>query len=364
MRTDLPLISVVIPTRDRVQKLAACLAGLRDQTLDLDRFEVLISTDGRDLGTIDLIRRWQGVLPVMGLENPRLGPSHARNAAIRVARAPLLLFLNDDVRPEPGLLEAHVEAHARPRPAGPVSVVGASLFAAPPAGGSLFDRLIRETSMVFFYHRMMDSRGRATQPADYDWGFRHAWTLNLSLPRSAALAVGGFRPALANCCYEDLEFAWRLKRELGMPVWFEPQARAPHDHAFTPRSYLEREQRLGYSALGFARTAPECAGEVFGVDIAGADEAEYAKRFVEREGRHEGSWSATFESLASIPAESIDGPGCALVLAGLANSHLMLKKLAFRRGLLEALNGVRLEGLFHSADGLEVDPPLRSARAA
>ncbi|XOV76745.1 MAG: glycosyltransferase family 2 protein [Phycisphaerales bacterium] len=172
-------------------------------------------------------------------------------------------MINDDILPEPGFVEAHVLAHAEREDAGlgEAMVLGHSPWVVP-EDASLFDRLLAQSSMVFFYDRMITPEGVVLGERDRDWGFRHAWNLNLSVSSALAREVGGFCPAIANCCYEDLEFAWRVNRarEGGVPVLFRPEAIAPHDHRYTPEGFLERERRLGYSAFGFAKASPECAG--------------------------------------------------------------------------------------------------------
>jgi GT2 family glycosyltransferase len=43
--------------------------------------------------------------------HPRQGRAAARNAGIRVAGGNLLVLLDDDMEPVPGLLHAHLDAH-------------------------------------------------------------------------------------------------------------------------------------------------------------------------------------------------------------------------------------------------------------
>lgn len=358
-----PLVSVVIPTRNRAAALTACLQRLEPQSLGLDNFEVIVVHDGDDPEGRAAAGPFAGRLNLTDLTAPRLGVAHARNEAIAGARGGMLLLLNDDVLPAPDLLEAHLSAHARRGPDQPPAlVVGHSPFVAPPPDrDTLFDRLLRQTSAVFFYDRM--TAGDPAPPPDHDWGFRHAWTLNLSLPRSLADAVGGFHPAIANACYEDIEFAWRCVHHAGSPVLFCPRALAPHDHRLSPDGYLAREWRLGYSSLGFARASARCAREVFGRDLPEA-EPWYAEAFVQREGRDEHRYLVPFRAAAAAPASIADGPHGGTILDLLYAQHLPLKRLAFRRGLLDALKNRRFPGLFHPSDPALSRPVPRPRTAA
>lgn len=354
--------SVIIPTRGRGSQLAACLGCLVDQG-GAPPFEVVVVFDGADEAGERVASSFAGRLGVRAVTAERLGIAHAKNVGIESARGELLIFVNDDVLPEPEFIARHAAAHG----AGGVARGGGMVVGHSPwvvrAGESVFDRLLRTTSMVFFYDRMIDEVGRALAPADHDWGFRHAWNLNLSVRRAWALEVGGFRPAIANCCYEDVEFAWRVVRRYGAGVLFEPRARAPHDHTYTPEGYLDREWRLGYSAYGFAAAAGACARELFGRDLLSEEELRYAAGFVDRESRAETALIQGFLGLASFPAAALAGVWERAILEVMYGQHLLLKRLAFRRGLLAAARGERSEGLFLPEDGLETGAPLRAAKA-
>jgi cellulose synthase/poly-beta-1,6-N-acetylglucosamine synthase-like glycosyltransferase len=96
-----PLVSVVIPTRNRPGLLRPALASVAAQTFD--RFEALVIDDGSDEATLkaydDL---WAGLdgrfvlhrQPVPGL--PGTGPSAVRNRGVRLARGEFVAFLDDD----------------------------------------------------------------------------------------------------------------------------------------------------------------------------------------------------------------------------------------------------------------------------
>ncbi|TVQ76740.1 MAG: glycosyltransferase [Phycisphaeraceae bacterium] len=359
-----PAISIIVPTRGRAGQLDACLACLRKQRFD-GHFEVIVVLDGPDEASAGVADRHRnGGLDVVVVESARLGIAEAKNRGIDTARGELLLLINDDILPCAGFVAAHVEAHETR--AERALVVGWSPWKVQEPD-SLFARALRETSMVFFYDQMITADGVLLRHREHDWGYRHAWNLNLSLERSLAAEVGGFRPALANCCYEDVEFAYRATRPGGLggengliPVVFEPEARAEHDHAYTARGYLEREWRLGYSAYGFAVAAPEAAVAVFGRDVAAPEEYAFARAFVAREGGREGGFMRVFEGLEGV-APDAGGVGeagrWAVELA--YGQHLMLKRLAFCRGLIAAFDGEEREGLFHPNHGLETRPGLR-----
>lgn len=361
--TSSPRLSAIIPTRDRPAHLSTLLRALAQQHPGTPAFEVIVVLDGPDEASHAAALPWSGRLDLRVLQAPRQGIAVAKNLAIEAARGELLLLLNDDVRPAPGFIDAHARAQdaaamslATPRP----MIVGYSPFERPPPSGqpTLFDALIRRTSLIFFYDRMIDDHGRPRAGPSHDWGFRHAWNLNLSLRRDAALEVGGFRPAIANCCFEDVEFAWRYTRAHGAPVLFCPDALAPHDHRYTLEDYLAREWRLGYSAFGFAHAAPDAARAVFAEDLASPASGDYARAFIERESRAEPGLLTTLRAAALLP-DALEGTEAGATILGLMHGQqVLLKRLAFRRGLESARAGERFPGLFHPLDGLQAEPPL------
>ena len=106
-------VSVVFATHNRAERLAALLRSLRDQTLDIERFEVIVVDDGSADTTPDVLQRELAAgdirLRVLRNEQPR-GPAAARNAGWRAARGTLIAFTDDDCRATPGWLEAGLAA--------------------------------------------------------------------------------------------------------------------------------------------------------------------------------------------------------------------------------------------------------------
>lgn len=344
-----PAVSVAIPTRGRPHHVRACLLALQAQHAPDDPpFEVIVVTDGPDPETDRVCLSFTPAAPmtVRLIRAVHLGNAHAKNVALDAARAPLFVMLNDDVRPAKGFLAAHRRAHAERST--PAMVLGWSPWVTHHPD-RLFDRLVRETSMIFFYNRMVTRTGAALEHPHHDWGYRHAWTLNLSVPTEAARAVSGFNPGLANCCFEDVEFGRRFALAHAAPLLFRPDTLAPHDHRYEPAAYLAREFRLGYSAWALAHLAPDCAREIFRRDLTAPHELARARELVNEGETDAASAEHTwFHTLAHHPADAIgpDGsPEAAAAVEALYQRHLPLKRREFTRGLLAAERGEVIEGL-------------------
>jgi Glycosyl transferase family 2/Glycosyl transferases group 1/Glycosyltransferase Family 4 len=98
-----PIITVVIPTRNASAVLGPCLDSLARQTVPVHT--VVVDCGSTD-GTAALARREQATVIEME-QPPGPGPyfSHQRNAGARATSADILVFVDADMRLQPGLLE-------------------------------------------------------------------------------------------------------------------------------------------------------------------------------------------------------------------------------------------------------------------
>ncbi|QDV12613.1 Putative glycosyltransferase EpsH [Rosistilla oblonga] len=102
-----PLITVVIPTRDRHAKMLGCLESLTRQTFI--NFEVIVVDDGSKDETREKLEQFATEHTTLDLriiyhQNPH-GANPSRNKAIRAGRGDLYAFIDDDCAAEPQWLE-------------------------------------------------------------------------------------------------------------------------------------------------------------------------------------------------------------------------------------------------------------------
>ena len=109
MTTGDPVISVVVPTVDRVALLERTLRGLAAQ--EGAAFEAIVVHDGHP-GVRALLHAWRDRLPLRELHIKQRGAVPKRNAGWRAARAPFVAFTDDDCEPAPGWLKAALAAFA------------------------------------------------------------------------------------------------------------------------------------------------------------------------------------------------------------------------------------------------------------
>ncbi len=255
------MLSVLIPTCGRPDLLDRCLRSIAEQCVEGFTVEVIVGIDGEDTGEVASAVRWSSErIPMRAMEAPHAGPAATRNRIVREASGQTLLFLNDDVFASPGLLAAHVEAQRGLDEQGNVAMVLGSAPWAIVQPDRVIDRLTRETSLIFFYDQMTGDK--ANDP-DHDWGWRHSWTLNLSLPARCAREVGGFNEGMQLPVYEDIEFGFRVRERFGAPTLYRQGAGVIHHHRYEPIGLLAREYILGHQSHRLAAIAPACADEFF-----------------------------------------------------------------------------------------------------
>jgi GT2 family glycosyltransferase len=108
-----PLVTVVVATRDRPQRLARCLEALAEVTYE--PFEVLVVDNAPSTReTLAVVRQRSGVdARVRYVRELRPGLSCARNRGLGESRGELVAFTDDDVVVDPGWLDGVVRGFAR-----------------------------------------------------------------------------------------------------------------------------------------------------------------------------------------------------------------------------------------------------------
>ncbi len=121
-----PLVSIIVPTRDKAELLGPCVDGILNRT-DYPAIELLIADNGsQEPETLALFDRWRGdprvrIIPLPGPFNY----SRINNQAVNLARGEIVLLLNNDTEViGPDWLREMVSHAVRPG----VAAVGAKLL--------------------------------------------------------------------------------------------------------------------------------------------------------------------------------------------------------------------------------------------
>lgn len=224
-----PVVSVVIPTRNRVQSLHETIRTLRDQTLEASDYEVIVVDDG-STPSVSLPPSVGGAaLTLVRLEG--VERSAARNAGAQAARGEVLAFVDDDMTVGRDFLRAHLAAHGQWRRA---LVVGSVRLP-----GEMLERPFGR------FREELERRGVPLKRGVIQ-SKNFCTAQNMSISRRGFQELRGFDEGLVSA--EDQDFALRHSERGGVIV-FAPEATAIHrDHYANIRDYCRRMQ-WGYERL-------------------------------------------------------------------------------------------------------------------
>jgi glycosyltransferase involved in cell wall biosynthesis len=218
-------LSVVIPTYNRRRRLARVFDALDRQVVGPRTFEVVVVDDGSTDDTAAWLAAQSRSYELSAIRQANGGPARARNAGVEAARAPLILFLDDDVEPAPKLVEEHLRSHREEQR---VVVMG------PMSSLPHYDQ-----PWVAWEQDKLEAQYTAMVRGDWEPTFRQFWTGNASLAKEEILAAGGFNASYTRA--EDVELGLRLHQR-GLQFRFNPDALGLH-HAERSLQSWENVQR-------------------------------------------------------------------------------------------------------------------------
>lgn len=207
-----PLISVVIPTHNRREMLREMLESLEKQTLPSSEFEVVVVDDGGSDDTPEMVRDLETSFCLRAIAQPQSGPSRARNHGAQEASGQLLVFLDDDLMPEPTLLASHADILKQD----PANVVLGKLM---PWGRGARGGWNRWEERVYAKHYTAVASNRRPPSG------RRLYSGNFAIWRERFLQAGGFDESLKRG--EDVELGFRLEKG-GAKFHFSEGASAYH----------------------------------------------------------------------------------------------------------------------------------------
>ncbi|MFN7309050.1 MAG: glycosyltransferase family 2 protein, partial [Alphaproteobacteria bacterium] len=220
-----PLVSIIIPTRDRANLLGPCLEGLFRRT-DYPALEVIVVDNGSTEPSLhELLARWSAdprlrVLPNAGPFNFAL----LNNQAAAKAQGEVLVLLNNDTEVlNPEWLGEMVSLAVRPE----IGAVGAKLFF--PSGRIQHAGVILGPRGVAG-HDYLFAKGAEEGQQDDLLLVRQVSAVTgacLAVSREKYLAVGGMDEEHFRVAYNDVDFCLKL----GAAGWrnvFTPHARLRH----------------------------------------------------------------------------------------------------------------------------------------
>ena len=278
-----PAISVIVPTRNRAHYLGETLRTLAAQETEA-AFEVVVVDNGSTDDTSTLMESWcRQDARFKCVREPHAGLSRAKNAGIRAARAPLLLFTDDDMRIDRHWIESYRKLFVEYQ--GMLVIAGGKIV---PIAHDLGDwpSWLDEAALTDV-GLLNHQNKRPLQKFEYVWGGNMAvprfvfdligiWDENAGLQAEQRVTKQDTR------FYEDTEFQDRVEDVAGS-TWFCPDAVVYHRidrRSVTPRQvcsnafsrgrhdFWQNGLRRWYDVERFPKRNAIAAGSTLGWNLA------------------------------------------------------------------------------------------------
>jgi glycosyltransferase involved in cell wall biosynthesis len=242
-----PFLSVIIPTYNRPDHLAACLESLCRLDYPRQDFEVIVVDDGSEMPVKDVCCAFRERLRIELMEQPHAGPAAARNAGSLRGRGEFLVFTDDDCRPTSDWLRK-IETHCL---ATPEHMIGGRTI------NLLQDNVFSQTSQL-----IVD-----TVYDYYNFGVggpRFFASNNLVVPAAAFRRLGGFNSEFVTAEDRDLCDRWLCQ---GYRMAYASEALVYHAHSLNLRTFYRQHLNYGRGAFRFHRARAHRGSGPFKPDL-------------------------------------------------------------------------------------------------
>jgi GT2 family glycosyltransferase len=228
---------VIIPAHGKLAWTLACLRSIAAHP-PAAPIEVIVVDDASTDGSTETLAGVQGLRLLVNQEN--LGFIGSCNRGAAQAKAPFLLFLNNDTQVTPGWLDTLLEAYGGEIGCG---IVGSRLVypdgRLQEAGGLVYSDA--QAWNVGRFDRRDDPRYLYRRDVDYVSG------ASLLIDKALFEEAGGFDPRYAPAYCEDMDLAFAV-RALGRRVIYEPQSLIVHHEGISsgidPFAGVKQHQRI------------------------------------------------------------------------------------------------------------------------
>lgn len=236
-------LSIIIPSYNRAFLVDKTLGSLIHQTRT--DFQIILVDHGSTDATEDVYLKYKEILPLsyykIGRESS--SPGAPRDFGVQKAEAPLLLFLDSGSIVQSGFVEAHRKFHCLHS-----NHVGIGPQLTNEDTDTDFSSLFAREDSDQVYSLLKEAQFQdARQEIDLEtstFSWHWGWTANLSLPREAYFAAGGFDLELQGWGFEDVDLCYRLTQQ-NMSIAFVEDgwcAEIPH-HREGVKERIENNQR-------------------------------------------------------------------------------------------------------------------------
>lgn len=224
--TFTPEISIIVLNYNRSHNLKKTLTGILNQYYDLKKIEVIVTDDGSQQDTMEVVREYQEKINIKYCWHPDIGftPSVARNNGVRLAKNEFIILLDVDMFPSRELVREYAKYE---------KILDRSVLIGPrkykDLNGITAHEIIENPNLVESLPEVItnnDVAGRIKGSISIDWRletfsktqslkkeklpFRMFAAGNVAFSRANFLEIGGFDERFTDWGYEDGELAFRF----------------------------------------------------------------------------------------------------------------------------------------------------------
>ncbi len=235
-----PFTSVIIPTYNRSSSLFQALKSIENQTLQTNRFEVIIIDDGSTDETEEIcLNNYNFDLRYKFQSNQ--GDAAARNTGAQLAQGDFLVFMDDDIRVEPDYLEGLINFY---RDGSPMIVMGKSIIGSDSTDGTF----------QVVMSQIIDDRKVGDLPK-----FDQLCSNNMGVCRKDYFAIGGMQSLgfKGSDMWCDVDFAYRAFQK-GYQFRLNPEAVIFHidQNLESRQKYMHRSEEIASRAVALFKRYP------------------------------------------------------------------------------------------------------------
>ena len=243
-------ISVIIPTFNRIASLLKTLSSLDKQNFSW-KYEVIIVDDWSTDDTKSLVSKFKPInYEIVYLYQNNYKQARARNNWAKEAKWDLLIFLQDDIWPEPWLISTHYKFHSDNTDQKYVSI-----------WKTQWTKELRNDD----FHKFLDWTSNSILPSPLfsysklkNWenvSFCYFYTNNIAI-KKGFFQANLFNEEFNSYGWEDIELWFRLEKQWMIMIYLE-SALASHNHKYSFNSFLKREKMVAKWEKKLIKLQPE-----------------------------------------------------------------------------------------------------------
>jgi glycosyltransferase involved in cell wall biosynthesis len=241
-----PDVSIIIPTHNRAGILKESIEKLINQDYPKNLYEIIVIDDGSTDTTKEVIENAAKNSPVSikYFFQKNQGQGIARNFGLRYAQGKIIIFGQDDILVLSDFIKQHVRFHTK-YPQENVAVLGFIAWDPRLQITPFMDWLTNGSSVLgkFGGHQFAFEKLQNKQTADYNFFY----TSNISL-KASLIKKNPFDSRFSSYGWEDIELGYRLTKNFGLVIYYNPSAVGYHSHPMDESSLAARMKQIGASA--------------------------------------------------------------------------------------------------------------------